>query len=195
MVITAGGLMLISWQCNDGLLTFLCSLVLASVSGFFLLNWPHGKIFLGDAGAYLVGFWVVLLGLMLVQRNPSVSPMTPVLIAIFPLVETLFSMYRRKFIRQHPVNHPDNLHLHSLIYRRLAYGKCSLGPHRSDKDNKAKANARVACYFWVPSLVFSALAITFKESTTAQLAMMLVYVVMYVWLYQRLVSFRAPSWL
>jgi UDP-GlcNAc:undecaprenyl-phosphate GlcNAc-1-phosphate transferase len=195
MIIATGGLILISWQCNDGLLTFLCGLVLASVLGFFLVNWPHGKIFLGDAGAYLVGFWVVLLGLMLVQRNPSVSPMAPVLIAIFPLVETLFSMYRRKFIRQHPVNHPDNLHLHSLIYRRLVCGKCTLGPHRSVQDNKAKANARVACYFWVPSLVFSALAITLKESTAAQLAMMIVYVVMYVWLYQRLVSFRAPDWL
>ena len=195
MVIAAGGLMLISWQCNDGLLTFLCSLVIASVSGFFLLNWPHGKIFLGDAGAYLVGFWVVLLGLMLVQRNPSVSPMTPVLIAIFPLVETLFSMYRRKFIRQHPVNHPDNLHLHSLIYRRLVCGKFSPGPHRSAQDKKAQANARVACYFWVPGLVFAALAIALKASTTAQLTLMLVYVGMYVWLYQRLVSFRAPVWL
>ena len=195
MIIAAGSLMLISWQCNDGLLTFLCGLVLASVLGFFLLNWPLGKIFLGDAGAYLVGFWVVMLGLMLVQRNPSVSPMAPVLIAIFPLVETLFSMYRRKFIRQHPVNHPDHLHLHSLIYRRLVCGKCSPGPHRSLQDNKEQSNARVAYYFWLPSLMFAALAIALKESTTAQLALMLLYLGMYVWLYQRLVSFRAPSWL
>ncbi len=195
MIIAAGSLMLISWQCNDGLLIFLCGLALASVLGFFLLNWPHGKIFLGDAGAYLVGFWVVLLGLLLVQRNPSVSPMAPVLIAIFPLVETLFSMYRRKFIRQHPVNHPDHLHLHSLVYRRLVFGKCSSGPHRSLQDDKEQSNSRVAFYFWVPSLVFAALAIALKESTTSQLALMLVYVGLYVWLYQRLVSFRVPAWL
>jgi UDP-N-acetylmuramyl pentapeptide phosphotransferase/UDP-N-acetylglucosamine-1-phosphate transferase len=195
MIIAAGSLMLISWQCNDGLLTFLCGLSLASVLGFFLLNWPHGKIFLGDAGAYLVGFWVVLIGLMLVQRNPGVSPMTPVLIAIFPLFETLFSMYRRKYIRQHPVNHPDHLHLHSLIYRRLVCGKCELDPHRSFQDDKQKSNSRVAYYFWLPGLVFAALAIAFKESTMAQLALMLVYACMYFWLYQRLVSFCAPAWL
>ena len=195
MIIAAVSLMLISWQCNDDLLAFLCGLVLASVLGFFLLNWPHGKIFLGDAGAYLVGFWVVLLGLMLVQRNPSMSPMAPVVIAIFPLVETLFSMYRRKFIRQHPVNLPDHLHLHSLIYRRLVCGKCSPGLHRSPQDNKSQANARVACYFWVPSLVFAALSIALKESTTVQLALILVYMGMYVWLYQRLVSFRTPAWI
>jgi UDP-GlcNAc:undecaprenyl-phosphate GlcNAc-1-phosphate transferase len=195
IIIVSGSLMLISWQCNDELLTFLCGLCLASVLGFFLLNWPYGKIFLGDAGAYSVGFWVVLLGLMLVQRNPSVSPMAPVLIAIFPLVETLFSMYRRKFIRQHPVNHPDHLHLHSLIYRRLVCGKWSPGTHRSPQDNKTQANPRVALYFWVPGLVFAALAIAFKESTTAQLALMLLYVGMYIWLYQRLVSFRVPAWL
>jgi UDP-N-acetylmuramyl pentapeptide phosphotransferase/UDP-N-acetylglucosamine-1-phosphate transferase len=195
MIIVSGSLMLISWQCNDSLLTFLCGLGLASVLGFFLLNWPYGKIFLGDAGAYLVGFWVVLLGLMLVQRNPSVSPMAPVLIAIFPLVETLFSMYRRKFIRQHPVNHPDHLHLHSLIYRRLACGNYLPGQPRSLQDKKTQANPLVAFYFWVPSLVFAALAIALKESTIAQLALMLVYVGLYVWLYQRLASFRAPAWL
>ena len=195
VIIVSCSLMLISWQCNDGLLTFLCGLALASVLGFFLLNWPHGKIFLGDAGAYLVGFWVVLLGLMLVQRNPSLSPMAPVVIAIFPLVETLFSMYRRKFIRQHPVNHPDHLHLHSLIYRRLICGNSLSGQPRSLQDKKTQANPRVAFYFWVPNLVFAALAIALKESTSAQLALMLVYVGMYLWLYQRLVRFRAPAWL
>jgi UDP-GlcNAc:undecaprenyl-phosphate GlcNAc-1-phosphate transferase len=193
MIIVVGSLMFISWQCNDGMLTFICGLTLASLLGFFLLNWPYGKIFLGDAGAYLVGFWVVLIGLMLVQRNPSVSPMAPVLIAIFPLVETLFSMYRRKFIRQQPVNHPDHLHLHSLIYRRLICGKCMTG--QSPRDKKSQANPRVAFYFWVPGMVFAVLAIAFKESTTAQLAFMLIYVGMYVWLYQRLISFRTPTWL
>jgi UDP-N-acetylmuramyl pentapeptide phosphotransferase/UDP-N-acetylglucosamine-1-phosphate transferase len=138
---------------------------------------------------------VVLLGLMVVQRNPSVSPMAPVVIAIFPLVETLFSMYRRKFIRQHPVNHPDHLHLHSLIYRRLVCGNSLPGQPRSLQDKKTQANPLVAFYFWVPSLVFAALAIALTESTNAQLALMLVYVGLYVWLYQRLVSFRAPAWL
>jgi UDP-GlcNAc:undecaprenyl-phosphate GlcNAc-1-phosphate transferase len=195
MIIVSGSLMLISWQCNDGLLTFLCGLGLASVLGFFLLNWPYGKIFLGDAGAYLVGFWVVLIGLMLVQRNPSVSPMAPVIIAIFPLVETLSSMYRRKFIRQLPVNHPDHLHLHSLIYRRLVCGNYLPGQPRSLQDKKTKANPRVAFFFWVPGLVFAALAIALKESTTAQLKLMLLYIGMYVWLYKRLVSFRVPAWL
>jgi UDP-GlcNAc:undecaprenyl-phosphate GlcNAc-1-phosphate transferase len=195
IIIAVGSLMLISLQCNDGMITFFCGVVLASVLGFFLLNWPYGKIFLGDAGAYIIGFWVVLLGLLLVQRNPSVSPMAPVLIGIFPLVETLFSMYRRKFIRKQPVNHPDHLHLHSLIFRRLAYKKCLLDPRRSSQNYKSQANPRVAFYFWVPGVLFASLAIAFKESTTAQLALMLVYVGMYVWLYKRLVSFRAPAWL
>ena len=195
MIIVVGSLMFISWQCNDGMLTLICGLTLASVLGFFLLNWPYGKIFLGDAGAYLVGFWVVLIGLMLVQRNPCVSPMAPVLIAIFPLVETLFSMYRRKFIRNHPVNRPDHLHLHSLIYRRLVRGKFLPGTHGSPRYNKSQANPRVAFYFWLPGLFFAFLAIAFKENTTAQLALMLAYVGIYVWLYQRLVSFRAPTWL
>ena len=158
---------------------------------FLLWNWPRGKIFLGDSGAYLLGFWVVEVGLLLVLRNPEISPITPVVIGVFPLIETIFSMYRRKFLRLHPMNHPDALHLHTLVYRRLVFNPRI---HLASKD-KNSANARVAWYFWLPAGVFSALALAFKTSTPVLLTLVIAYLGSYLWLYRRLVKLRAPIWM
>ena len=51
------------------------ALIVVSTAGFFVWNWPWGKIFLGDGGAYVLGFWVVSLGLMLVHQSKEISPL------------------------------------------------------------------------------------------------------------------------
>jgi UDP-N-acetylmuramyl pentapeptide phosphotransferase/UDP-N-acetylglucosamine-1-phosphate transferase len=181
----------LAWSTDDALLVQLCGLSIASIAAFLLWNWPQGKIFLGDSGAYLLGFWVVEVGLLLVLRNPQISPMTPVVIGVFPLIETIFSMYRRKFLRLHPMNHPDALHLHTLVYRRLVFNPTV---HQSSKARNS-ANARVAWYFWLPATVFSALALAFKNSTPILLILVIAYLGSYLWLYRRLVKLGAPTWM
>ena len=191
VMITVCALLAMAWLVDDALIIGLCSLTLATTLGFFLLNWPWGKLFLGDAGAYLLGLWTVELGLLLVLRNSEMSPMAPVVAGILPLTETLFSMYRRKFIRQHPVNHPDGLHLHSLIYRRLLLNPGIDSTHQQFN----RANASVALYLWPPAIVFAVLAVVFIYSTLMQLLLMLAFLAVYVWLYKRLVKFKSPHWL
>jgi UDP-N-acetylmuramyl pentapeptide phosphotransferase/UDP-N-acetylglucosamine-1-phosphate transferase len=178
-------------QAGDAFMVQLCGLSIACVLGFLCLNWPRGRIFLGDAGAYLLGFWVVEVGLLLVTRNPNIAPMAPVVVGIFPLIETLFSMYRRKFVRNHPVNHPDALHLHTLVYRRLV---SSPARHRT-QEQKNRANSRVAWYFWLPAGAFGALAVLFQTNTPVLLVLMMAYLSSYLWLYRRLVHLKAPSWM
>lgn len=191
VMIMLSGLMALAWLCQDSLVLYLGGVLLLTTLGFFVWNWPSGKIFLGDAGAYLLGFWVVELGLFLVSRNPRISPMAPVVVGIFPLIETLFSMYRRKFVRKHPINHPDGLHLHTLIYKRML-----ASPGRQKTPNQVnQANSQVAPYFWVPSVIFVLLAVTFMENTSAQLMLMLAYFALYRWLYVRLVSLKTPKWM
>ena len=189
VMITVTGLSFMAWNVGDLMLLQMCLLSLAAMLGFFVFNWPSGGIFLGDAGAYLIGFWVVELGLLLAMRNPSISPMAPVVAGILPLIETLFSMYRRKIIRQHPVNHPDGLHLHTLVYRRLLFNpQVHITP-----TQKNTANAQVGPYFWLPATALTTLACLFMENTWTQLALMLCYLAMYIWLYRSLVHFKAPK--
>ena len=190
-IIALSGLAFMAWKVGDTLLLQMCLTSLAIVLGFFVINWPKGAIFLGDAGAYLIGFWVVELGILLVLRNPQISPMAPVVVGLLPLIETLFSMYRRNVIRNHPVNQPDALHLHTLVYRRMLFN-----PELKYSANELNAvNAKVALFFWLPAAMFAALACIFSESTEAQLVLMLIYLGMYNWLYMRLVRFKAPAFM
>lgn len=188
-IIALSGLALMAWRVGDTLLLQMCLTSLAVVLGFFVFNWPKGTIFLGDAGAYLIGFWVVELGILLALRNPQISPMAPVVSGLLPLIETLFSMYRRNILRNHPVNQPDALHLHTLIYRRMLFNP-ALKYSANELNN---VNARVAVFFWLPAAIFAALACIFVDSTEAQIGFMFCYLIMYNWLYVRLVRFNAPA--
>jgi UDP-N-acetylmuramyl pentapeptide phosphotransferase/UDP-N-acetylglucosamine-1-phosphate transferase len=181
----------LAWICNDGLVFRLCLVTAGATLGFLVWNWPWGKIFLGDGGAYLLGFWVVVLGLMVPHRSPEISPMAPVLVGIYPLVETVYSMYRRKFVRTHPINHPDALHLHTLIYRRLVLRP---GLHHSAGDKNA-ANAKVALYGFAMAAVPAALACVFIDNTNALLLCMALFALFYIDFYRRIVRFRTPLWL
>ena len=190
-IIALSGLAFIAWKVGDSLLLQMCLTSLAVVLGFFVLNWPRGAIFLGDAGAYLIGFWVVELGILLAMRNPQISPMAPVVVGLLPLIETLFSMYRRNVIRNHPVNQPDAMHLHTLVYRRMLFNPAL----KYSANQLNEVNAKVALFFWLPAAIFAVLACIFAESTEAQLLLMLMYLIMYNWLYLRLVRFKSPAFM
>lgn len=173
---------------NDGLVLRLCLLTATATLGFALWNWPLGKIFLGDGGAYLLGLWVVELGLLIPHRTLGVSPMAPVMVGVYPLLETLYSMYRRRFVRSHPINHPDALHLHTLIYRRLI-----LNPAIDlTSEDKNKANAKVALIVWSFALAPVFCALIFYKNTNTLLVMIALFALAYGYLYRRLIQFKAP---
>jgi UDP-N-acetylmuramyl pentapeptide phosphotransferase/UDP-N-acetylglucosamine-1-phosphate transferase len=81
------------------------------------VNWPFGKIFLGDGGAYFVGFSLAWVAVMLIERNTKVSAFAAVLVCAHPVTEVLLSIYRRKIKKLHP-GQPDRMHFHSLIKQR-----------------------------------------------------------------------------
>ncbi|MEI6639587.1 MAG: glycosyl transferase [Chlorobium sp.] len=111
---------LIAWQAGDVELAQLCVVFVFVVAGFFVVNFPFGKIFMGDGGAYLLGVMVAWVAVMLPSRNPAVSVWAPLLVCAYPVLETVFSMWRRHHrIGQHP-GQADSLHLHSLIYCRVS---------------------------------------------------------------------------
>jgi UDP-N-acetylmuramyl pentapeptide phosphotransferase/UDP-N-acetylglucosamine-1-phosphate transferase len=108
---------LIAYQVGDRQLAAISLVLAACVWGFFWVNWPYGKIFLGDGGSYLVGFSLAWVAVMLIERNPQVSAFAALLICVHPVTEVLFSVYRRKIKKMH-LGHPDKMHFHSLIKQR-----------------------------------------------------------------------------
>jgi UDP-N-acetylmuramyl pentapeptide phosphotransferase/UDP-N-acetylglucosamine-1-phosphate transferase len=112
-----GGFAVGAWSVGDVTLASVAIILAACVWGFFWVNWPFGKLFLGDGGSYFVGFALAWVAVLLIERNPSVSPFAALLICIHPVSEVLLSIFRRKLKKLNP-GHPDRLHFHSLIKQR-----------------------------------------------------------------------------
>ena len=111
------GFALIAFQVGDQNLAAVSLILAACVCGFFWVNWPLGKLFLGDGGAYFLGFSLAWIAVILIERNPSVSAFSALVICILPITEVVFSMFRRKIRNVHP-GKPDILHFHSILKRR-----------------------------------------------------------------------------
>ena len=108
---------MIAWQVGDNTLAQVSMVLAACVWGFFWVNWPLGKIFLGDGGAYFIGFALGWMAVLLIERNPGVSAFAALVICAHPVTEVLLSIYRRK-VRKTDPGMPDKLHFHSLVKRR-----------------------------------------------------------------------------
>ena len=87
--------------------------------GSFAWSFPAGLIFRGDGGAYLLGFVLAELSVLLIERNAAVSPIFALLLCAYPIFETIFTIYRRKVVRGVATAEPDGIHLHTLIHRRI----------------------------------------------------------------------------
>ena len=92
----------------------------ASVLGVGLFNFPKGKIFVGDGGAYFMGAFMAFLLIMLPERNETVSPFVSLLLVIYPSYELVRSTIRRLIASDAKALQPDQKHLHSLVYQYYA---------------------------------------------------------------------------
>jgi UDP-GlcNAc:undecaprenyl-phosphate GlcNAc-1-phosphate transferase len=89
-----------SFQVSDFFLMACSFAAMGAISGFLAWNYPRGLIFLGDGGAYFLGFWVAELSILLVTRNPQLSKWLPILVCFYPVFESLFEIYRRVILRK-----------------------------------------------------------------------------------------------
>ena len=188
-IIIFGAYAYLAFLLGDYFLLYLSLVMVSAILGFFVWNYPFGLIFLGDCGAYLIGYISALLGVLLINKHPEVSPWFPLLLNIYPIWETIFSIYRRKFIKDYSPTLPDAAHFHSLVYRRLL--KVTFGNNISDN----KRHALTSPYFWTLELVCIAPAISFWRNTTILMLSALLFTILYTWLYFRIVRFKTPEFL
>ena len=95
-------------------------IVLAALGGFLVFNFPYGRIFLGDGGAYLLGFLVALSGIFLASHHEKISPWYVLCVLIYPVWEVLFSIIRKRKAGRSPLE-PDPYHMHMLINRHITH--------------------------------------------------------------------------
>ena len=190
VLIMLAGVAYVAYAAGDPLIAALALAGVGAVLGFFVWNFPAGLVFLGDGGAYFLGFYLAELAILLLHRNPEVSPMFPLLLCIYPVFETLFSIYRRRVLRGRPVGMPDGAHLHSLIYRRFL--RWAAG-ERTARE-LTRRNSMTSPYLWMLCMASVVPATLWWDNTPLLMAFIALFAVSYLSLYWRIVRFRAPRW-
>lgn len=159
----------------------ICFILAGAVVGFLLVNWPLGKLFLGDGGAYFIGFALAWLAVLITRRHYEISAWAPMLACGFPVLEVLFSMLRRRR-RRLGIGAPDRLHLHSLVKRRLTN---RLMPRAS---NLAR-NSATGAIMWLAALLPALIAVQWPTNTLMLVAGFCMCAVVYSAVYARLTQF------
>lgn len=180
----------VAFKVNDPVLASTCLIVIGAIGGFFVWNYPKGLIFLGDGGAYLLGYVVATLSILLIIRNPSVSPWFALLVNAYPIFETLFTIWRRKVHQGKNPGLPDGAHFHSLIYRRVIRWA---EVHESKETASYAKNAKTSPYLWLLSSLAVFPAIVWWQTTWILQCFALLFCISYVMIYNAVVKFKTPG--
>lgn len=180
-LIILGGFALVAQNSGDNAVSFSCLAMMAAIFGFLCFNYPLGKIFLGDGGAYLIGFWISVLAVLITNRDPSLSKWFPVVVCSGILSEMAITIIRRIFISRTPLGAPDNRHMHQLIFNAILKFRCGQSPVL---DRTWQTNAKVAPFVWAYTLLATGVGIKFSTDAyslkVSALALFLLYVVTYI---------------
>jgi len=117
-ILIAAGLAAIAYIAGDPNFVKLSVLFIAALAGFLVLNFPFGKLFLGDAGAYSLGHILAWFAILILDRLSGVTTWAILLVFFWPVADTLFAIYRRSRSGA-KLGQADRLHYHQFVMRSL----------------------------------------------------------------------------
>mgnify|MGYP005842561561 CR=1 FL=1 len=98
------------------------SLILAlgmtgAILGFLFHNFPPAKVYMGDSGAYMIGFVIAALSLINSEKGTVLAALiAPVLALALPIADVAFAILRRG-LKGLPLFRPDKGHIHHRLIR------------------------------------------------------------------------------
>ncbi len=183
VVLASVAMSVVSYQLGDTLILQLSLLLIATIAGFFLLNFPFGKIFMGDGGAYFIGFIFSAIGLVFVDRHNVLSNWFLLVLLMYPMYELLFSIYRRRVIHGTLASQPDDRHLHTLVHKLIVAN--------NPQGDKVMNNSKTAPFLWALSLVSIIPAVLWYDDKFILIGCACVFMVIYTALYYFVAYFES----
>lgn len=171
---------LASFAVSSGLQAeWMISLMLAgAIIGFLVWNWPYGRLFLGDGGAYFIGATLAWLAISISLSSPTITAWAMLLLCAYPITETLYSIMRRVRMRLSS-GKPDRAHLHQLIASVIVYPRL---PHLSP-EKRNSISGLLSSFMNAPAVIA---ALILYENPWACIAVFMSYAIAYHLLYQSL---------
>ena len=114
---------IIAYQVGDYTIATIAVAVVGAIFAFLRFNTYPAVIFMGDAGSMLLGFLAVTLALGLSQGNAPVSPLFPLILLGFPILDTLRVMAERIAAGRSPFIADNNHFHHKLIQQGFPHSK------------------------------------------------------------------------
>ncbi len=152
---------------KDEVMAYICLICMAAILGFLVFNFPYGKVFLGDGGAYSLGFLLAVLSIIIVKRNHEVSPWFVLVCLIYPVFEVIFSFTRRTLVHRLSPLYPDSKHVHQLIFRNIAN----------------QNNPKTTLMIYPVVILFNTLAVIFYQNMIALIVISLIFITLYTLFY------------
>jgi UDP-GlcNAc:undecaprenyl-phosphate/decaprenyl-phosphate GlcNAc-1-phosphate transferase len=157
-VITVIGLALciISFSLGEVTLGTFCIILVGSILGFFIWNFPKGLIFLGDAGAYAYGHFLVWIAILLITKHPEISAWAIFCLFFWPIMDTIAAIFRR-YLKRSSINQADNMHFHQLVMRVVVI-------YSGDRVSQKSANPLSTVIILPFCILIAFLGVIFLES-------------------------------
>lgn len=159
-----GAIFVGAWINEMNFVLFVAALLFGSVAGFFVLNFPTGKIFLGDGGAYMLGFLIAILLGILTQQGEKISAWFGLSVMIYPIWEVIFSIFR-KLASNFSAMQPDDKHFHMFVFRKF------------------KSNALTSVFMWFLNLPFVIFSVAFMNSAHVLIVLSVIFIIIYTLMY------------
>jgi UDP-GlcNAc:undecaprenyl-phosphate GlcNAc-1-phosphate transferase len=172
----------LSYSVQDISIMICASFFIFQILSFIIFNYPRGIIFLGDTGAYLLGFSASTLLFLLFSRHQQLSAINGLIILIYPITEILYTVLRR-FLSRVPIYKPDRKHLHLLIFEFLR----PIGRLKKYSNN---AVTPILAFLW--SFPIIVLPFIYKNISYQFLAFF-VFLLMYHFIYLKISNFAKNS--
>ncbi len=120
----AGGICLLSFCCigylaflgENTLITLISLSLIGAIFGFLRFNTYPASLFMGDTGSQFLGFSLVTISVALTQGTTALSPVLPIIIFGFPVLDTTMVMIHRIVEGGSPFL-PDKKHFHHRLIR------------------------------------------------------------------------------
>ena len=136
------------------------------------------KLYLGDSGSYLLGF---IFGFELINyfNQNLISPFFLILFLWYPCFELLFSIFRKLNFNRSPLK-PDSKHFHQLLYFFL-----------NDKINRPLLSSNLTgLIINLYNSLIIIFAINDPSHTQLQIILILINLLIYSFIYLRLLKYR-----
>jgi len=88
-----------------------------AILGFLFHNFPPAKVYMGDSGAYMLGFLIAALSITSSEKGTIAAALiAPVLALALPIIDVSFAILRRGLLGL-PIFRPDREHIHHRLIR------------------------------------------------------------------------------